>query len=101
MKRTPIKYKRKPKSAEARRHHQHVGSLPCCACGSSPVECHHVRHDGRKSISKDDKLVVPLCPQCHRTGPQAVHAIGHPAFNELHDINLYERAVRLWETRDV
>jgi hypothetical protein len=89
---------RKPvKTAAEREHHRRVALMPCLACGVWPVEVHHVRHDGRTSITRNHKLVIPLCSVCHRTGPNAVHTIGHPAFNELHGINQIERARRLWE----
>lgn len=98
LRRTGIKRKAKSKPASERRHHERVASLPCAACGSSPVEVHHVIFDGRARITRNHRLVVPLCPfTCHRTGPQAVHVIGERAFWELHGINLYERAQRLWE----
>ena len=85
------------KSKEERLHHARVALLPCMACGAWPVEVHHVRHDGRKGISRDHKLVVPLCPHDHRTGPQAVHTIGSPQFDALHGFSQFDRARQLWE----
>ncbi len=93
----PMKRKAKAKPAAERRHHQRVAQLSCMACDCSPVEVHHVRHDGRAGISRNHRLVIPLCSACHRTGENAVHRIGHPAFNELFGINMMERARRLWE----
>lgn len=94
---SPMKRKARPKSAAEKRFHGRVKGMMCMACGQWPVEVHHVRHDGKTSISRNHRLVIPLCSVCHRTGPEAVHAIGHPAFNELWGINMFERARRLWE----
>jgi hypothetical protein len=81
-------------------HHAYVATLPCIGCGNRPVEVHHVRHDGRQSISRNHKLVVSLCAEHHRTGPQAVHVIGHPAFNALFGVDQYAIAQKLWEKRN-
>jgi cytochrome c553 len=98
MRRTgPIKAKRKAKPAAERNHHAIVATLPCIGCGAWPVEVHHVRHDGRTSITRNHRLVVPACSVCHRTGPNAIHTIGHPAFNALHGVDQYEIARQLWE----
>ncbi len=98
MKRSPIQRRAKPKPAAEREHHDRVAQMPCCACGNSPVEVHHSIFDGRGRITRNHRLVVPLCAYtCHRLGPQAVHTIGERAFNELWGINLYEHATRLWE----
>jgi hypothetical protein len=95
----PIKARRKAKPAAERSHHAYVVTLPCIACGAWPVEVHHVRHDGRTSISRNHKLVVPVCSVCHRTGSNAVHTIGHPAFNALFGVDQYAVARQLWEKR--
>lgn len=71
--------------------------MPCIACGVWPVEVHHVIFDGLGRITRNHKLVLPVCPHDHRTGPNAVHVIGSQAWNELHGINQIERARRLWE----
>ncbi len=94
----PMKRKSRSKPIAEKRHHTLLASMECMACGAWPVEVHHVRHDGKASISRNHRLAVPLCPACHRTGPNAVHVIGHPAFNEYWGINMFERAKRLWET---
>lgn len=56
-----------------RNHLAKVHELPCCLCGCSPVEAHHIK-EGR-TFGKRSKLhfcTIPLCPDCH-TGPQGVH----------------------------
>ena len=52
-------------TAKARAYMAEVARLPCCACGSSPVVCHHPimgRHSQRKASDLD---VIPLCAKCH------------------------------------
>ena len=53
-------------------HKDRVASLPCCLCGESPVQLHHVREGQGMAQRASDWLVVPLCPGCH-TGPKGVH----------------------------
>lgn len=86
----------KPPTAAQKRYLAHIREKTCCACGRFPTEAHHLRHDGRKGISKTHKLVVPLCPICHRTGAEAIHRISHPRFETLWEINLLGEAQRLW-----
>ena len=73
-----------------------VREMPCIACGKyPPSSAHHVTSDGFKRIAKDHLRVVPLCPECHQYGPQAVHKINHANFNALHGIDLLAEAERL------
>jgi hypothetical protein len=51
-----------------------VAELPCCLCGSMPVEVHHVTEG--KTFGKRDKLhfaTIPLCPSCHRDNRNGIH----------------------------
>jgi hypothetical protein len=99
--RASIKRKARPvKTQEERDHHEAVAKMPCIACGGQPVEVHHVRHNGRHSITRNHKYVVPLCPEDHRTGANAVHAISSPVFDALHEFIQFEIAKRLWENRN-
>ncbi|SEM55134.1 hypothetical protein SAMN05192583_0596 [Sphingomonas gellani] len=43
--------------------------------------------DGFKRLTRRHSLVLPVCHKCHRTGPQAIHTIGHGPWNELHGID--------------
>lgn len=70
--------------------------MPCLVCGGQS-SAHHLRHDGRKGISKDHRLVVPLCPTDHQYGRHAIHVIGHPAFEVMHGLDLMAEATRLWD----
>lgn len=119
MKRSPINRKRseqrrdegrvqhqrtKPKPGAAplaaeKRHLAYIASLPCLICGA-PSEVHHVHSDGMKRIARSHKRTIALCPLHHRTGPQAVHALGHAGFNLTFDIDQLAIADSLWETRN-
>ncbi len=77
-----------------------VAAMPCLVCGTA-AEVHHVHSDGYQRLTRSHKRVVPLCPQCHRSGPLAVHNLGHAGFNVTHDIDLLAVADKLWEERDV
>lgn len=48
-------------------HLARVAALPCCVCGSQPVQVHHIRHVGITGVGQkcSDWFVVPLCPPCH------------------------------------
>lgn len=60
-------------SAASKRHMGRVAGLPCCVCGTMPVEVHHIlegRTPGRKS---PDWLAIPVCPDCHRGSENGIH----------------------------
>ena len=61
-------------TAEGRRHMARVAQLPCVACHRpGPSEVHHCicgRFGQRKASDTD---TIPLCPECHRLGPIAIH----------------------------
>lgn len=58
----------------SRAYLQHVASLPCCVCGSSPCQAHHLIHAGSHGMGlrAPDNEALPLCSFCHR----ALHADG-------------------------
>ena len=60
--------------AAARRHMRLVKELNCVICNrSGPSDAHHCFH-GRYSTAKaTDWQVIPLCRECHLTGPAAIH----------------------------
>lgn len=94
MKRTPLKRNKplkaktriKPRSAKktahtastegqrAREYIAAVKMLPCCICGKAgPSDAHHTicgRYGSRKTSDFD---AIPLCKECHQTGPNAIH----------------------------
>lgn len=63
-----------------------VASLPCVITGERPVEVHHTVGHGLKGVGEkvSDYLSFPLSPTLHRTGKQALHVVGHKAWEELH-----------------
>jgi hypothetical protein len=54
------------------RHLARVSELPCCTCGSMPVECHHIEGISTGKRDQGHYLTIPLCPDCHR-GSKGVH----------------------------
>lgn len=94
MRKTPLRPKRptprrkgkpapriKPGRVEDPAHLTRVRALPCCVCGATPSEAHHVR-DGQVGAGQKagDDEAIPLCFHHHRTGPEAFHAIGTRAW---------------------
>jgi hypothetical protein len=78
-------------TAAEKRHLAAVGRMGCIACEqhgyeNTPAEVHHVRvaHGwGRSS----HYATIPLCPQCHRHGPLAVHRLSRADFALAHGIS--------------
>ncbi len=69
-------------------HHARVLEDGCLICGR-PAVIHHIISDGFKRISKDDALVVALCPEHHTDGPKSYHKMGsHMKFCTEHDIDI-------------
>ena len=64
----------KPRRKKDPAHLARVASLPCCVCGVSPVEVHHIRSGMGMGQRAGDDETIPLCPWHHRTGPVAFHA---------------------------
>lgn len=96
-----IKRKSRPRRSKAEQEHfDRVGEMDCIACGrAGPSTIHHVSSDRFKRIARSDRLVVPLCPQCHfvQWGPKtSIEAIGHGAFCERVGVDLLAEALRLW-----
>ena len=84
-------------TAADKRRFERIAAMPCLACGQWPVEVHHVvgYADRMGRATKRHDRVTPLCSFCHRTGPGAVHAIGHRGFYQEHGIDLMAEAERL------
>ena len=55
-----------------KKHMDKVSQLPCCLCGSMPVEVHHIREGQGMAQRAGNMLVIPLCLNCHR-GPSGIH----------------------------
>jgi len=62
------------KTHKAALHLMNVKGQPCADCGcSGPVEAHHCRSDSFGGKRSNDFATIPLCEECHRTGPHAFH----------------------------
>ena len=106
MKRTtPLRAKRRHKSAEVRRFHDWVASLGCLVSGEEAT-LHHVTGyaDRPGRFSRSDWLVVPLAPRFHQkvfdpfaSDPISVEGLSHQGFYLKHGIDLYAEAMRLAE----
>lgn len=99
LRRTPLPRKRlkprrkgqdapriKPGHLDDPKHLAKVRTLPCAVCGQMPSEAHHPKGlefcgKGQKASDHD---AFPLCPACHRTGPNAFHALGKRAWEALY-----------------
>lgn len=57
---------------EAQEHYSRVAELGCIICGR-PAELHHLTGAGM-GLKSHWSEVIPLCPEHHRTGKDAVHA---------------------------
>lgn len=55
-----------------KKHMDKVSQLPCCLCGSMPVEVHHIREGQGMSQRASNFLTIPLCPDCHQ-GKNGIH----------------------------
>lgn len=58
-----------------------VRLLPCCVCGRTPVQAHHIlggssveRLGARGSKKRSDWLSMPLCMTHHNFGADALHS---------------------------
>lgn len=85
----------RPPSAFERRHMNRLRDMGCVICGGEP-EMHHITSDGSKRITRSWKRVMPLCPDHHRTGGEAVERISQEAFNALHDIDCLAWVDQAW-----
>jgi len=68
--------KRQP-SAAAKRHMGRVADLGCIVCRNegnpgTAAECHHINRCAM-GMRSGSFLVIPLCPEHHRTSSRAVH----------------------------
>ena len=83
QRRTPLAPRRKrkrmikPEREVDPAHLAKVATLPCLVCCALGVEVHHIKDrytaGGRRA---GDDETLPLCPTCHRTGPEAFHHLG-------------------------
>jgi hypothetical protein len=105
LRRTALKAKPRHKPVDARRFHDWVAGQCCLVCDGAAT-IHHVTGyaDRPGRFSRDDWLVVPLCPPHHQkvfdpfnSMPISVEALGHQGFFQEHGIDLRAEAMRLAE----
>ena len=93
----------RPTTSE-REHFARVAALGCLVCGAPSVVHHVVGYADRAGrLSKDHRLVTPLCPRHHdvQHGPrESVHALGHQGFFATYGIDLLAAAQRLWQVSE-
>lgn len=107
MKRSsPLNSRRRHKPACIKRYHDWVASMGCLVCGGAAC-VHHVTAYADKPgrFSRDDWLVVPLCPPHHQkvfdpsaSDPISVEGLGHQGFFDRYGIDLLAEAMAFAET---
>jgi hypothetical protein len=107
MRRTALKAKRRYKPVSARDYHEWIAKENVClVCGAAPT-VHHVTGYADKPgrFSKDDWLVVPLCPPHHQkvfdpkaSDPISVEGLSHQGFFEKYGIDLLAEAMAFADT---
>ena len=105
LRKTPLRAKRKHKSAEVKRFHDWVAEHKCLVSGEDAT-LHHVTGYADKPgrFSRSDWLVVPLAPRFHQTvfdpfanDPISVEGLSHQGFFEKYRIDLLAEAMKFAE----
>ena len=62
-------FQKPPKPIRDKPHLEFVAGLPCCVCGSEPVQVHHVLRSGEHAMGRrsGDNWAIPLCFGCHNS----------------------------------
>jgi len=106
LRRAALKAKRHYKPVDVQRFHDWVAEQGCLVCGA-PACLHHVSGYADKPgrFSRDDWLVVPLCPPHHQkvfdpsaSDPISVEGLGHQGFFDRYGIDLLAEAMAFAET---
>lgn len=101
----PLKATRRAKPQPVKLHHDRVAAQGCLVCGQAAT-IHHVTGYADKPgrFSRDEWLVVPLCPIHHQKvfdplnrDPQSVEGLGHQGFFQKYGIDLLAEAMRFAE----
>lgn len=77
-------------NARVRKYYDWLAARDCLRCGAEPAEIAHIRAfrspatdlllARREGIS--EIAAVPLCPACHRTAADSIHAVGEHTFEK-------------------
>ena len=79
-----------------------IKTLPCAVCGRTGSEAAHTGPRGLGQKSPDESC-IPLCPEHHRTGGDAIHVLGPRTFESAHGFvvaELVEQLNRAWSLLD-
>lgn len=96
--------RRKQPRVKEESHLAFIRSLPCCVCGKhGPSEAAHIRMADARYAKRasgtaekpSDRFTVPLCPRCHRLGPDAQHSMNERVFWEIQKIDVIVVAAAL------
>lgn len=106
LRRTALKAKPHYKPVALERYHEWIAKEnDCLVCGGAAT-VHHVTGyaDRPGRFSRDEWLVVPLCPGHHQkvydkraSDPQSVEGLGHQGFFQKYGIDLLAEAMSLAE----
>jgi hypothetical protein len=78
----------KPIVWKSKEYKDFISAKPCVVCGRKS-NFHHEGLGNKGMGSKvPDSQGVPLCPECHTIGSQALHRIGPKRFWKLHNIDV-------------
>jgi len=99
--------KKRPRN-EDKRHLDFIRGLPCLLCGARS-EAAHVRYagsyygKGETGVGRkpDDRWVVPLCSEHHRTGPDAQHGTSEKNWWKKMGVNPLIAAALLYSASSV
>ena len=107
LRRTALKPKRHYKPVELERFHDWIAQENDCLVCGGPATVHHVTGYADKPgrLSRDEWLVVPLCPPHHQkvhdpknADPISVEGLGHQGFYEKYGIDLLAEAMAFAES---
>lgn len=95
----------RPEGQKDEIHLDLIRRCPCLACGAEPAEAAHLRYgdaEAGKPITgigqkPGDRWVTPLCPGCHRQGPDHQHSTSERRWWAARGLDPVSATARLWE----
>lgn len=95
----------RPEGQKDEAHLNLLRACPCLTCGAEPAEAAHLRYGdaeaGKPFTGKGqrpaDRWANPLCPSCHRNGPDHQHSANERAWWAARGIDPINAAHRLYE----
>ena len=79
----------KTKTYRSEKYLTHVRQFPCCVCGNTDTEAHHIRFSYNSGTAKKpgDIWAIPLCHKHHAD----FHTMGILTFQKTYDINIWQQ----------